>query len=436
MSELPEYNPNETRMPNAHEELLGMLIAYPHLFTEHKHRLEAMLFYENDWIYRLLYKTEREDGALTFKGITNRCASPQMIDAVREIRSIAFTDSPKYFETQYKRASGELLKDRLKGMAHGILSDVETSNADETMRKVHKHIEDMTTVGASAMANPEKDAEDTLAYLVSVAADPSKAYGMMTGITDIDLMTNGFQRGDFSVVGARTSIGKSAFMADLLLRLESKGHKVALFSLEMTKRQVHLRMLGNKMGISGEALRLGKAMPETYSEKIHAYRSVLANIYIDDTRGIDADYIGDVMGRLKRTAGLDFVVVDYIQDVKEQGESNDNSGSAISRVCRKLRKAAQECDCHVMGLSQVVRGVEDRSDKRPGSADLSGSTGIETSADVIMLLYRDDYYNPRKDSKPSVLEVNFSKHRNGRVGRIELRYDLTTQRITGPRGDF
>jgi len=155
----------------------------------------------------------------------------------------------------------------------------------------------------------------------------------------------------------------------------------------------------------------------------------LKSIYVDDTRGVTADYIADVMRRLKRTQGLDFVVVDYLQDVKEPGEQNDNSGSALARVCRKLRAAAQQCDCHVMGLSQIARTVESRTDKRPTNADLSGSTGIETSADVIALLYREDYYDPNTDKK-NILEVNFTKQRNGKLGKVELYYDRDCQKIS------
>ncbi|WP_042229663.1 DnaB-like helicase C-terminal domain-containing protein, partial [Paenibacillus popilliae] len=150
-------------------------------------------------------------------------------------------------------------------------------------------------------------------------------------------------------------------------------------------------------------------------ETMQKRKEELKTIYVDDTRGVSADYIVDAMRRLKRTQGLDFVVVDYLQDVKERGETNDNSGSALARICRKLRAAAKECDCHVMGLSQVVRGVDDRQDKRPGNSDLAGSTGIETSADVITMLYRDDYYN-RDSEKKNTLEVNFTKQRNGKLG--------------------
>lgn len=182
-------------------------------------------------------------------------------------------------------------------------------------------------------------------------------------------------------------MGKTVFVIEMFLRL-SNGYKCAMFSLEMSKQQLYFRMMSNLMQVNFELFRTGRLAPNHY-QNMQKYKDELKKLYIDATRAVSADYIADEMRRLKRTQGLDFVVVDYLQDVKEQGEINDNGGSALARVCRKLRAAAKECDCHVMGLSQVVRGVEDRKDKRPGNADLSGSTGIETNADVIALLYRD-----------------------------------------------
>nr|WP_269432543.1 DnaB-like helicase C-terminal domain-containing protein [Paenibacillus sp. VKM B-2647] len=187
-------------------------------------------------------------------------------------------------------------------------------------------------------------------------------------------------------------------------------------------------MLANLMGVDYETLRTGQLAKELRPQ-IEKWKPFLKQIYVDDRRGVSADYIVDSMRHLKRTQGLDFVAVDYIQDVKEKGEHNDNGGSAIARVCRKLRAGAQECDCVVMGLSQVTRDVENRQDKRPSIADLSGSTGIETAADVIALLYRDEYYNPDTDRK-GIMEVNFGKQRNGKVGKVELHYDAERQRLS------
>jgi len=257
--------------------------------------------------------------------------------------------------------------------------------------------------------------------------NPGLAFGLLTDIKDMDNITTGWHRGDLIVVGSRTSMGKSAYMIENVLRLNALGYKCAIFSLEMSKKQLYNRMMANLMHVDVEVVRTGQLAPELLP-RVHQKKKELSTIYVDDMRGVSADYITDMMRTIKRTRGLDFVVVDYLQDVKERGEHNDDQGSALGRICRKLRKGAQECDVPVMALSQVKREVETRNDKRPGNADLSGSTGIETSADVIALLYRDEYYNPQTE-KRDILEVNFTKQRNGKLGKVELHYDRHQQRI-------
>ena len=202
----------------------------------------------------------------------------------------------------------------------------------------------------------------------------------------------------------------------------------AVFSLEMSKRQVYMRLAAAAYGIQLYDFKTGGLSDETIL-KLRKHDDFWNRIIIDDTRAVTADYIADTMQAIKNQLGLDFVIVDYLQDIKEIGEHTDNTGSALMRICRKLRKAAQDCNVPIMAMSQISRDVEKRNaDKRPSNSDLSGSTGIETSADVIGLLYRDDYYNP-ESAEPNVLELNITKHRNGATGQVKFQYDKTTQRI-------
>lgn len=204
------------------------------------------------------------------------------------------------------------------------------------------------------------------------------------------------------------------------------GYKVAIYSLEMSKRQIYNRMLANLLFLDMGMIKTGR-IPQLKYDEMKTVKEQLKKIYVDDTRGITADYIVDSMKRLKRTSGLDAAMVDYLQDVKEQGETHDNGGSAIARVCRKLRAGAQQCDAALFGLSQVKREVEDRKDKHPMPSDLAGSTGIETAADVIAMLYRDDYYTP--GTNPGLMEVTFAKQRNGEVGKVDLYYERRYQQL-------
>lgn len=248
--------------------------------------------------------------------------------------------------------------------------------------------------------------------------DPNKAYGMQTGFVELDSLTLGWQRTDLIVVGGRTSVGKSAFATENMVRLALQGYKVAMFSLEMSKEQVRNRISSNVSGVRLSSLRTGR-MDRSELAKLSDTLDIVAMVAIDDTRGVTADYICTEMMRKKRRDGLDFVVVDYLQEIIEPAKLGDNSGSSLARVARKLRKAALECDCAVMALSQLNR----EADGKPELRHLSGSSGIESAADVTILLHRD------KEKTPRILEVNVAKQRNGPTGELKLYYDPIRQKI-------
>jgi replicative DNA helicase len=254
------------------------------------------------------------------------------------------------------------------------------------------------------------------------AKDPNSVYGMMTGWREVDAVTLGWHRGDLIVVGGRTSVGKTAVSIENLIRLQKQGYKVAMFSLEMSREQVQNRIATNISGVPFQAIRLGRLNPgQLEAVTSSAVTEAISNIAIDDRRGLTADEIAAEMKAMKRTKGLDFVVVDYLQEIVEPERKNDNNGSALARVARKLRKAAKECDCAVMALSQLNRDAEGK----PQLKHLSGSSGIESAADVIVLLHRD------KEEEPNTLYFNIAKQRNGPTKEVKLQYDLQLQRLSG-----
>lgn len=411
-------------MPNATEELLGTFLSFPQTFSEYKRHLSAEYFKDHLWLYGIITETHESEG-LSYRGIVNRI-KPSDLKELNYIRQLAYNENR--IPLLIKKVKQEQLTRKLKYASFKVSTAItEGQDADEVLRMAKRELEPLANTDLEEDEDIENELDKFTDDVMRIVDDPESAYGLVTGLKEIDDLTMGWQRGDFSVIGARTSMGKSAFMIENALRLHINGYKVGIYSLEMSKKQIFMRMMANILQANLKLFRLGK-LDKHFYESMMKKKSLLIGMHIDDRRGVDSEYIADSMRRRKRDHGLDFVVVDYLQDVKEKGEGNDNQGSALGRVCRKLRAAAQECDCHVMGLSQVVRAVEDRQDKRPGNADLSGSTGIETSADVIALLYRDDYYNP--DSNKGILEVNFTKQRNGEVGRAELHYQRETQRIT------
>lgn len=255
--------------------------------------------------------------------------------------------------------------------------------------------------------------------------------GIMTGWASVDGITQGFARGDVVVVAGRTSMGKSAFAIECFIRA-GKAHKAGYISLEMSDDQILSRMASVMSGVPLWRIRTGKLRDNDWLPLTNAASNMQGH-FICDERGLSADEIVTEIRRMKHRHGVDFVVVDYVQEVEESEQRGDNQGSKITRVMRKLRKVAQECDCAIMAVSQIGRESEKRSStKEPGLGDLAGSAGIENVADMVILLYRDDYYNP-ESQKPGALQVNIAKHRNGPVGKVELLFLKDSQRIHDPK---
>jgi replicative DNA helicase len=412
-------------MPMPHEELLGMCLRDPTVFRDYFTSLDESHFPQYEWLYRKMKELDEAD-ALTMRNIGEECR-----EHLKTIQSLYNTVvSTRLAHEKVRQVKSIRLSEQMNMTFTSAMTDLQYgTEPDEVYRDTMRKMDLLQTSDVGGLIDTNKALEEWLVWLDEVRADPTKAFGLMTGLQELDMVTTGFHRHDLSVIGARTSMGKSAFMIEMVLRLQKNGLKTAIFSLEMTRKQILNRMVANLCRIPLKELKQGR-IDEVKYRMIRMERDRLEQIYVDDTRGVSADYITDTMRMLKRKQGLDFVVVDYLQDVKEKGEETDNQGSALARVCRKLRKGALDCDCHVMSLSQVKREVENRNDKRPMNSDLSGSTGIETSADVIALLYRDEYYNP-KTEKAGIIEVNFTKQRNGGVGRVELKYDKDIQRMFG-----
>jgi replicative DNA helicase len=370
----------------------------------------------------MMYEIDEAEG-LTFKGLAKRMSTPEKIKRLHWIKSTYV--SINRMDGLILTVKKQLISERLRSIGSKIMDTA--TDPDELVRYLQTELDTLSTTEGDNLLDMEQQVDKWMRWTEEVAKEPALAYGMMTSITHLDNITKGFRRQDFIVLGGRTSMGKSAFEIELALRMTQNGYIGAIFSLEMSNMQIYNRMAANIGQYNLEWIMTGN-INDLALHNMKKNSELFKRVYIDDTRGVSADYIADTMKALKRTQGLDFVIVDYLQDVKENGEQNDNSGSAMARVCRKLRSAAQQCDCAVIGLSQISRDVERRDNKRPSNSDLSGSTGIETSADMICLMYRDDYYNPDTDKK-DILEINITKNRNGRLGGVELIYDKHKQKI-------
>lgn len=244
--------------------------------------------------------------------------------------------------------------------------------------------------------------------------------GVPTGFIDLDYKTAGMQPSDLILVAARPSMGKTAFSLNVIQTAAIKyKKKVAVFSLEMAKDQLVNRMLCAEAMVDAQKVRTGNLEAEDWDKIARAIPNITgADIYIDDTPGISVMEMRAKCRRLKLEKGLDLIMIDYLQ-LMSGNTKGDSRQQEISEISRSLKALAREMDAPVIALSQLSRACEARADHRPMLSDLRESGAIEQDADVVMFLYRDEYYHPDSDKK-NIGEVIIAKQRNGPTGTVEL----------------
>ncbi len=249
--------------------------------------------------------------------------------------------------------------------------------------------------------------------------------GIATGFAELDKITAGFQRNDLIIVGARPSMGKTAFALNIAQNVATKtGENVAIFSLEMGAEQLVMRMLCAEGNIDAQRLRTGSLTEEGWGKLTMAMGSLSnAGIFIDDTPGVRVQDIRSKCRRLKQEqGGIGMIMIDYLQLILGSGRSSsDNRQQEVSEISRSLKQLARELEVPVIALSQLSRGVEQRQDKRPMMSDIRESGSIEQDADIVAFLYRDDYYDKESENK-NIIEIIIAKQRNGPTGTVSLAF--------------
>lgn len=248
--------------------------------------------------------------------------------------------------------------------------------------------------------------------------------GVRTGFFDLDRMTAGLQPGDLIVLAARPSMGKTAFALNIGEHVAvQEGLPVVVFSMEMGASQLALRMVGSLGRIDQSGLRTGRLRDDEWGRLTEAVDKLgKASVFIDESAALTPSELRARARRQARQCGqLGLIVVDYLQLMSGSSSNEENRATVIGEISRGLKSLAKELKCPVIALSQLNRSVETRTDKRPMMSDLRESGAIEQDADVIMFIYRDEYYN--KDSKePGVAEIIIGKQRNGPVGTVKLTF--------------
>lgn len=246
--------------------------------------------------------------------------------------------------------------------------------------------------------------------------------GVPTGWRDLDTMTAGLQRSDLIVLAARPAMGKTTLVTNLAYNVASQSKQAVLFfSLEMSKEQLVDRMLADAAGVDSWNIRTGNLSDEDFEKLSNAMGEMAeAPIFIDDTPGVSVLEMRTKARRQAHTQPLGLIIVDYLQLMQGSGSrGNDNRVQEVSEISRGLKLIARELNVPVIALSQLSRSVESRSPQIPQLADLRESGSIEQDADIVMFIYREQYYNPETE-RQNVADLIISKHRNGPVGKVEL----------------
>lgn len=261
---------------------------------------------------------------------------------------------------------------------------------------------------------------ETLSMLEKLYEEKSDVTGLTTGFRDLNKKINGLQRSDLLLIAARPAMGKTAFALNLVQNAALKGDaSVAVFSLEMSKEQLVQRMVAAQSSVELKKIKTGTLAANDWP-RITDGMAVLsgAKIHIDDTPGIKISELRSKCRKLKIEKGLDLVLIDYLQLMEGEGH-NESRQQEIAKISRSLKILAKELDCPVVALSQLSRAPEQRADHRPMLSDLRESGSIEQDADIVMFLYRDEYYNPDTEKK-NIGEVIVAKNRHGETGTVEL----------------
>ena len=354
----------------------------------------------------------RKEGHLdNIGGISYLTSLSTIVPTTSNVKYYANIVKEKSVMRQLIKASNEIIN-----LGYDASTDVQ-----EILDKAEKNIFDISQEKSGDDIQPiNLVLQDTFDMIERLCTQKSDVTGITTGFADLNKKINGLQRTDLILLAARPAMGKTAFSLNLVQNAALKGDaSVAVFSLEMSKEQLVQRILSAQSNVELSKIKTGTLGESDWPRIIDAMAVLSeANIFIDDTPGIKISEIRSKCRRLKIEKGLDLIMIDYLQLMEGEGK-NENRQQEIAKISRSLKILAKELDCPVVALSQLSRSPELRKDHRPILSDLRESGSIEQDADIVMFLYRDEYYHEDSEKK-NIGEVIVAKNRHGETGNVEL----------------
>ena len=423
--------------------LLGLLITNPNLIKIVVGNIESPDFYfkDNELIFQSLLnsfaKLNTSDKVLLLEELSIISDKPkkEWIDyfSVLIMEKGLESNIEKYTHIIKEKQQARLLKKTLEESVKMVSSG--TNSVSELIGQVESKIFGVTK------NRKLKDFSDiatlTNEFQIKMKKMEEEGYqdGIKTQISSLDSKIGGLKGGEFVVIAARPSMGKTAFALEIAKNV-SRTKNVGLFSLEMPSEQLIKRMISSESMMGQEKFREMKNMSQISSARMNSAIDIVKNLnlWIDDSATLKVGELSWKVRKLNDLHNLDLVIIDYLQLIDSNEKLSENRQQAISEISRQLKALARELDIPVIALSQLSRRVEQREDKRPQMSDIRESGAIEQDADLIMFLFREDYYNHSENETDikaiSDLEVIISKHRNGPTGIVRLGLDLRYGKIS------
>lgn len=426
-------------MPNnldAEQAVLGCLLIDNECQTELMYQLTADDFYTDAHknVYEAMQKVFQRNIPIDFITLTEELEREGKINAIGGIDYISFLSNVVPSAANYKYyadivKSNALRRQLIQSGQKIIEKSYSDEDKDDIMAFAEGQIFGISEKEESSalehVGKPNGAIKQVIDKFDRISKDPDSLRGTPTGYKDLDEITNGLQRSDLILLAARPAVGKTSFAMNLAINVALGGNTVAVFSLEMPKTQLMQRAICSVAKVS-----MGKALSGQMSidewKRVWAATKQLENseIYVDDSSLTTPAQLLSKCRRLKAKQGkLDFVMIDYLQLMTADKKNKENRQTEISEITRNLKIAAKELNVPILVLSQLSRDIEKREGHLPQLSDLRESGSIEQDADIVMFLHNPEKYNdiPAQE-EPGIVELHLAKHRNGRTGKVKLRW--------------
>ena len=419
----------------AEQAVLGGLMLDPTAFDKVADQLNEDDFYRRDHqsIYRaireLVEKSKPCDAVTVGEWFESQGLAELVAGGAYLVELAASTPSAANIKAYAEIVRDKAVQRKLIDVGTGIVNDgfqPEGRDSTELLAKAEQEvfaIAESHSRGKQDFTPVRKALIDAFEILQVRASTGGGITGLPTGYEDFDRMTAGLQPTDLIILAARPAMGKTTFALNIAEYAALKSKKaVAVFSMEMSAEQLAMRLISSLGRVNAKRLKTGDLEDEDWSRVTGAITQLNGiKIFIDDTPGLAPEVLRAKARRLKRENDLGLIVIDYLQLMQVPG-NNENRATEISEISRSLKALAKELNVPVIALSQLNRSLESRTDKRPMMADLRESGAIEQDADMIVFIYRDEYYNKESSQDKGLAEIIIGKHRNGEVGSFKLKF--------------